>query len=68
MAETEKRTYTYAGAVQVWDRVDPSTFRASTCAPSLAKARSNLIYQYKQRCNLSQKTPVKLLGEIKLVA
>lgn len=59
--------YEYDGPVEEFGRCIASRWSATTMAPSEAKARSNLTYQFKQRYNKAPFTKIALPGEIKLL-
>ena len=62
-AKEERRLYEYEGAVLIFDRVVAHNFRAQTKAASVAKARSNIAYQFRKTANIADHIPVKLTGE-----
>ena len=59
----ERRLYRYEGAVLIFDRVVAHNYHAQTLASSVAKARSNIAYQYRRKANIADHIPVKLTGE-----
>ena len=59
--------YTYDGPVEEFGRCIAMRWTATTLAPSVDKARSNLAYQFKKRFNKVPTTKITLPGEIKLV-
>lgn len=59
--------YTYNGPVMIFGRCVASTWYGSTYAISEKKARSNLVYQYKQQAGLAATAKVELPGKITLV-
>lgn len=56
--------YYYEGPVMVFDKCVASKWQATTFATSEQKAKNNMIYQYKQRNNLSPNTKVSLPGSV----
>ena len=60
----KKQTYTFCGAVKVYDRLVDESFRAKTCATSKGKARSNIAYQYRKKANIANHIPVTLIGDV----
>lgn len=59
-----KACYYYEGPVMVFDKCVAYKWQATTFATSEQKAKSNMIYQYKQRNNLSPNTKVSLPGSV----
>ena len=59
--------YTYDGPVMEFDHLVANHWSAQTYAPSEAKARSNLTYQYKKQFNKIPATRVTLPGKVTLV-
>lgn len=60
----ENHIYTYNGSVKVFDDIVSSNWKGKTIAPSEAKARSNLIFQWKREHGRVAATRVTLPGEI----
>lgn len=60
--------YSYNGPVMQFDTCINSKWKASTCAISESKARSNLTYQYKKSNNLVPNAKITLPGKIVLIA
>ena len=58
--------YIYNGPVLCFDKVVVSKWKAETTAVSEAKARSNMIFQYKKIAGLEPYTKVTLPGKITL--
>ena len=56
--------YSYEGPVKEFDTTINPRWKATTYAPSEAKARSNLTYQYKKTHNKSSDSKIKLTGKI----
>lgn len=56
--------YRYEGPVLYFDRLAADHWTGETYAKSESKARSNLIYQAKQKMNLITSTNIKLPGKI----
>lgn len=59
--------YEYSGAVLYFDRVVASNWKTETAAPSEAKARSNMIFQYKKLAGLAPYAKITLPGKIRLL-
>lgn len=59
--------YTYNGPVRMYENVLTSHWKAETVAESEAKARSNLVYQYKKTHGLDMFTKITLTGKIERV-
>ena len=62
----EYRKYIYIGPVNVFDRCVSNRWSGETMAPSMSKARSNLVYQAKKQLHLIANTTVTLPGKIVL--
>ena len=58
------RLYTYAGPVYEFDRLIADQWHGETFAPSEAKARSNLTYQFKKQSNRIAGTRISLPGKL----
>ena len=56
--------YSYDGPVLEFDRIVANHWRAQTHATSEAKARSNLIYQFKKANGKVPRTKITLPGKI----
>jgi len=59
--------YSYNGPVAKFGKTVES-WKGETMAPSIAKARSNLIFQYKKAAGLAPNTAISLPGKIKEVS
>lgn len=59
--------YSYKGPVMRYDRCVEDNWKAETVAPSLAKARSNFMYQWKQENGYIQRIKIELPGKITLI-
>lgn len=59
--------YTYKGPVKEFNTVINTCWSGETYAPTLAKARSNLVYQYKKQTGRSAGAKITLPGEIKKI-
>lgn len=59
--------YTYEGPVMRFDVCVDGHWKGQTEAPSEAKAKSNLAFQYKKQNNMTPNTRVTLPGKIVLV-
>ena len=57
--------YVYEGPVLQFDRVVASRWTAETTAVSEAKARSNMIFQFKKSAGLAPTAKVTLPGKIR---
>lgn len=58
------KRYEYVGAVCVFGRTVTDRWRASTYAPSEAKAISNLKYRFRTNMGLATHVPIKMDGKI----
>ena len=58
--------YTYDGPVMEFDRLLADHWKGETMAPSEKKARSNLIYQFKNQNSRIVGTKITLPGKIKM--
>lgn len=56
--------YTYSGPVLEFDRIVDNCWVSDTYAPSEAKARSNLVYQFKKQTGRVPRTKITLPGKI----
>lgn len=56
--------YSYDGPVFEFDRIVANHWRAQTYATSEAKARSNLVYQFKKSNGKVPRTKITLPGKI----
>ena len=56
--------YTYNGPVMIFDRCVANHWKGTTMAISQQSAKSNLIYQYKKKNNLTASARVTLPGEV----
>lgn len=56
--------YTYSGPVLEFDKLVDNHWSSETYAPSEAKARSNLVYQFKMRTGRVPRTKITLPGKI----
>lgn len=59
--------YLYDGPVLEFGKLVSDHWKAKTVAPSEAKARANIIYQFKLKTDRSLYTPVTLPGRIVMV-
>lgn len=59
--------YTYNGPVYEFDKLIASNWNGETCAPSEARARTNLAYQFKKQNNRSPRTKITVPGELKKI-
>lgn len=60
-------TYSYCGPVFSFDVCVKNRWEATTCAPTAAKARSNLTYRYKKEHGLAPSSKITLPGELSQV-
>lgn len=56
--------YSYCGPVFEYERLVADRWKAETYAPSEAKARSNMAYQYKKLTGKVPRTKITLPGKI----
>ena len=61
------RKYAYDGPVLIFDKCVADHWKGETIAPSEAKARSNLAYQFKRQNGKESVTKVTLPGELKMI-
>ena len=61
-------TYSYKGPVYEFDTRVADRWEGVTVAPSEAKARNNLAYQYKRSHNKSRDTKIRITGPLKIEA
>lgn len=54
--------YTYNGPVYEFDKLIASNWNGETYAPSEARARTNLAYQFKKQNNRSPRTKITVPG------
>lgn len=59
--------YYYEGPVMEFDKVICNSWSSSTHAPTEARARSNLAYQFKQQYNKIAATRITLPGKIERI-
>ena len=59
--------YTYNGPVYEFDKLIASNWNGETCAPSEARARTNLAYQFKKLNNRTAGSKILLPGKIELM-
>lgn len=60
-------TYCYCGPVFSFEVCVKNRWEATTCAPTAAKARSNLTYRYKKEHGLAPSSKITLPGELSQV-
>lgn len=58
------RKYYYNGPVFEFDRIIADRWEATTIAPSEAKARNNLAYQYKKSHGKTPNTKISVPGKL----
>lgn len=56
--------YRYSGPVYEFEKLLVSKWEAETIAPTAAKARSNMVYQFKKQNNRTAVTKITLPGTI----
>ena len=56
--------YTYNGPVYEFDKLVTDRWYGETFAPSEARARTNLAYQFKKQNNRSPRTKISVPGEL----
>ena len=61
------KRYSYDGPVMEFERCITSRWKASTCAPSESKARSNLAYRFKKENNRIPGAKISLPGKLSLI-
>lgn len=66
MGRSAYKKYTYVGPVEEFGKCIAHRWEATTYAPSEAKARSNLIFQFKKSNNRLPTTKIELPGKIML--
>lgn len=66
MGKSTYKKYMYVGPVEEFGRCIAHSWTATTYAPSEAKARSNLIFQFKKANNKLPNTKVDLPGKVVL--
>ena len=59
--------YSYKGGVKVFDDLVAQYWEAETTAPSAARAKSNITYQFKKQMGLAKNVKVTLEGKIEKV-
>lgn len=59
--------FTYEGAVLVFGALKELRWKASTVAPSEAKAKANLKYQFRRQHNYAQNTPIELCNRLRMI-
>ena len=59
--------YSYKGPVYEFDTRIADRWEGETIAPSEAKARNNLAYQYKKTHNKSRESKIRITGPLKIV-
>ena len=57
-------TYSYNGPVEMFGKCICDAYKAETTAPSLSKARSNLVYRFKKENGLEPRVAISLPGKI----
>ena len=59
--------YIYDGPVKEFDKLISEHWKGVTIAPSEAKARSNLAYQYKREMHKTPNSKIKITGKLMVV-
>lgn len=67
MSKQEFKRYSYKGPVCEFGRVVASMWTAETCAPTAAKAISNLAFQFKRDYNKTKTAKITLPGKLTVV-
>lgn len=67
MKAQPRNLYSYEGLVREFDTCVRTKWSATTYAPSEKKARSNLVFRYKQETGRSKDSKITLPGKIVLV-
>lgn len=57
------KVYEFNGAVRLFDRIIAPNYTAQTTAPSVQKARSNLVYRYKRDNGYTKTAKITLTGK-----
>lgn len=63
----EYHKYVYEGPVMMFNTLVTDRWKGETMAPSEAKARSNLAYQFKTQNNRVARSKYSLPGKIKMI-
>ena len=64
---SQYKQYSYDGPVMEFDRCIAYRYKASTYAPSEAKARANLAYRFKQETGRIARSQIKLPGKLVII-
>lgn len=59
--------YFYKGPVMEFERIIANNWEATTYAPSMRKARSNLTYRFKKENNRTRDARIRLPGKLVVV-
>lgn len=59
--------YEFNGAVRLFDRIIAPNYTAQTTAPSVQKARSNLVYRYKRDNGYAKTAKITLTGKFTII-
>lgn len=62
-----EQVYEFKGAVLLFDRIVASNYTATTTAPSMRKARSNLVYRYKRDNGYTKTAKISLTGKFTII-
>lgn len=62
-----EQVYEFKGAVLLFDRIVASNYTATTTAPSMRKARSNLVYRYKRDNGYAKTAKISLTGKFTII-
>lgn len=62
------RVYEFKGAVLLFDRIIANNYTATTTAPSVRKARSNITYRCKRDMGYDKNARISLSGTFKIVS
>ena len=61
------RVYEFKGAVLLFDRIVANNYTATTTAPSVRKARSNIAYRCKRDLGYDKKARISLSGTFTII-
>lgn len=61
------RVYEFKGAILLFDRIIASDYTATTTAPSVRKARSNITYRCKKELGYDKNARISLSGAFTII-
>lgn len=61
------QVYEFKGAVLLFDRIVASNYTATTTAPSMRKARSNITYRCKRDMGYDKNAKISLTGKFTII-